>query len=199
MEQFFEMKKLTWKAIEKEHDDIQKKSVVAKYIELSFDKNDIRVIPEKGSIPDLIDALAKNIGQVLKRQSDKDLPRVYFSQGITCLRNSQNKMSGHKMQGVLIILLLILCSTGGAALFYTYKDPKKHTKNRGMGQTRAAQWIKLIERCLCLEELMKNTSGIPYDDMLAIKEFIDEFLHQDYLETINQKMEWDQTVLNFIC
>ena len=57
----------------------------------------------------MIDDLGKQIGQLLKRQNDKDMPRVYFSQGITCLQESKNKMSAHEMEGVLVLLLLILC------------------------------------------------------------------------------------------
>ena len=66
-----------------------------------------------------------------------------------------------------------------------------------MGQTRAAQWIKLIERCICLEELMKNTTGIAREDMIAIKEFIPEFLHQDYIATINRKMGMGSNCVKF--
>ena len=131
----------------------------------------------------MIDDLAKQIGQLLKRQSDKDMPRVYFSQGITCLQESKNKMSAHKMEGVLVLILLILCSTRRADLLYTFPGHPSKTKNRGMGQTRAAQWIKLIERSLCLEELMKTTK-IPTVQMLKVQDFIPLLLHQDYLETI---------------
>ena len=166
------MKELTVAAIKKEFNDLQEESIVLNYLEASFDRKDTRGIPENGIVPDLIDSLAKVIGQLLKRQSDKDMPRVYFSQGITCLRDSKNKMSAHEMQGVLILLLLMLCSTGGSDLFYTYYEKKAVPKNRGMGQTRAAQWIKLIERCICLEELMKRTTGISQADMIKVQQFI---------------------------
>ena len=186
IEQFFDMKKLTWDAVKKEHLSLKNNSHVTNYLDSFFDKNDVRVIPETGDIPTLIDELAKKIGEIMKRQSDKDMPRIYFSQGITCLRDSKNKMSAHEMQGVLILLLLMLCSTGGSDLFYTYNEKKGVQKNRGMGQTRAAQWIKLIERCICLEELMKSTTGISQADMKKIQTFIPAFLHQDYLPTINR-------------
>jgi len=108
----------------KEHATIEENSVVQNYQESSFDQNEKRVFPDDGFVPEFIDLFAKQIGQLLKRQSDKDLPRVYFSQGITCLRDSKNKMSAHEMQGVLIILLLILCSTCGADLDETRNLPK---------------------------------------------------------------------------
>ena len=74
IQQFFSMKKLTLDAIKKEHADIQKQSIVINYSESSFDQKDIKVIPEEGNVPDLIDFVSKQIGEVLKRQSDKDLP-----------------------------------------------------------------------------------------------------------------------------
>ena len=86
---------------------------------------------------------------------------------------------------------------GGADFLYTFPDHPSKTKNRGMGQTRAAQWIKLIERSLCLEELMKTTTKNPTNQMLNVQNFIPLFLHQDYLETIQQQSGMGENCITF--
>jgi hypothetical protein len=52
----------------------------------------------------LLDMWARKIGSALGHLSDRKMPRTYFPNGVT----GGTKLAGHKMNGVILILL-ILC------------------------------------------------------------------------------------------
>jgi hypothetical protein len=52
-----------------------------------------------------LDSIARCIGRFLDHQSDCELPRTYFPFGVT----AGTKLSGHEYQGVLLVMVLIMC------------------------------------------------------------------------------------------
>jgi hypothetical protein len=57
----------------------------------------------------VVDRYAKAYGRLLQHQSDRDLPRTFFPQGIT----HNSKKAASENLGVLVLLLVILCSSYG--------------------------------------------------------------------------------------
>lgn len=94
------------------------------------------------------EAISRSISKQLKRQSDRDLPRTHFAQGVT---QHFAKLSGTEETGVLLIILLTLCSTAGSDMFCS---PRHDTTN--MGTERYSNWIGTIERFLQLEQWAKD-------------------------------------------
>ena len=94
----------------------------------------------------------KIIGKILQRQSNRDLPRTFFSQGVLPskykLKKDSKKMAAHEHSGVLINCLMMLCSTG----FTHFVLDKKMT------YFRQGSWIGLLEKILLLENVMKCES-----------------------------------------
>ena len=98
-----------------------------------------------------VNALTITIGNLLKRQSDRDVPRTNFPSGFVTGKG----LMGHEVPGVLLVLLLTLHTT-------RYKDIlresifKKHTAERGIGHHDFMQdWITLLESVLCWEQWLK--------------------------------------------
>jgi hypothetical protein len=83
------------------------------------------------------ESLAWAISRQLKRQSDRTLPRIHFSQGIT---QHFAKLTGTEETGVLLLILLCLCSTAGSTMFANEK-----TKATYIGVGRFSSWIGTIE------------------------------------------------------
>jgi len=94
-----------------------------------------------GELTKLVDAWAKTYGRCLQHQSARDLPRCHFYQDLSTMK----KFNGHEVQGILLDLLLILCSAGGAAKIEPKLTPNRH-----------ASYISLFEKLLLWEELLKS-------------------------------------------
>jgi hypothetical protein len=97
------------------------------------------------------EAIAFALASQLKRQSDRDLPRTHFAQGIT-----QNfaKLTGSEETGVLLLILISLTSTAGSTMFASPNNVATH-----MGVLRFSNWIGTIERILQLEQWVKDVTG----------------------------------------
>lgn len=91
------------------------------------------------SVKEEMNNLSKKLGRILQHQSDRDLPRCYFSSGFT----TNAKINAHEQEGILLVMLVLMCSYKG----YTYQ--------KAMGWWRYNAWVELIELMLTLEEWMK--------------------------------------------
>ena len=96
-----------------------------------------------------MDVICKIFGRQLQHQSDRNLPRTYFPKGITPSNDkkglmTKKKISAHEEPGVIVLLLLMLCSSWG-----------DKTLNDLMGGSRLASFIHLFELLLMYEEILK--------------------------------------------
>ena len=90
-----------------------------------------------------IDEMTK--GALLSRQSDRNLSRTKFSQGIT----TDAKLRGHEESGALLVILLMLSLTRTS--FHIVHKQK-------LNEERAAAYIHLIESMLMMEQGTKQTT-----------------------------------------
>ena len=93
---------------------------------------------------------AKILGKIVRRQSERDLPRTYFSQGILPSRYKQKrdskKLAAHEQSGVIIASLLCLMSTGLNEKYFAKK----------LTRVRLASWISVLEKFLLFENVLKS-------------------------------------------
>ena len=90
-----------------------------------------------------IDALAKEFGSLLSRQSDRDKPKTKFSNGIR-----KGKLMAKEYTGILLCMLMVLRSEKGKSLVRRMR--------KFFGEDRLDDWILLIETLLEWEEWMKS-------------------------------------------
>lgn len=92
-------------------------------------------------------------GALLQQQSDREMPRTYFPQGICGL----TKINAHEQEGTLVLFLLLLCSSLGEYWFEDRKEGQSKAKgNRAwLGSLRTADWIWTFEALILLEEFDK--------------------------------------------
>ena len=94
--------------------------------------------PKSKSYPKILqelDVWARRIGKGLLHQSDRNLPRTYFPNGVT----GGTKLAGHEMPGVLLVLLLICKMKETRTLLLTSKYfEASHLRG----------WVKLLEGLL---------------------------------------------------
>jgi hypothetical protein len=91
-----------------------------------------------------INSLAKLYGKLFTRQSNRDLPKTNFANGI-----QKGKLMGKEYSGVLLVMAAILESTLGQSLI---------SKTRGKSikeQTYRDDWQMLVETLLCWEAFLK--------------------------------------------
>ena len=93
----------------------------------------------------LLDVCARKIGKALGHQSDRNLPRTYFPNGVT----GGTKLAGHEMNGVILVLLILCKMTDTRKLLYSSKYFEAHHL-RG--------WIKLFESVLVWRWWLKLSS-----------------------------------------
>ena len=100
---------------------------------------------EKSKLSNKIDALTQTFGILLERQSDRNMPRTRFAEGIR-----GGFMQAHEMTGAMLLLGLTITSTAGRNLL----------KNEGWGKakvffetdTQIENWIRLLELHLTFEK-----------------------------------------------
>ena len=91
-----------------------------------------------------IDALAKEMGHLLHRQSDRDKPKTTFSNGIR-----KGKLMAKEHTGVLLCMLVVLRSAKGKQIVGRMR--------KYFGQDKLDDWILLLETLLQWEEWMKSS------------------------------------------
>jgi hypothetical protein len=114
------------------------------------DRSSLNIFNDKEC--DSIDRIARLYGKKLSQQSDRNLPRTFFPNGIT----GDKKKNGHEMQGVILNLLFIFMSD----------EFDKFRSNFGgdeIGSKRLGSWILLLERLIMVEEFLKQSSFLKKD------------------------------------
>ena len=108
---------------------------------------------------------AKKTGKFLRRQSERDLPRTYFSQGILPSKMKQKKdskkLAAHEQSGVLVNCLFMLFNHG-----FLHRHLRKK-----LTDMRMASWVSLLEKMLLFENLLR-TELISVEELKLMKEYI---------------------------
>ena len=102
-------------------------------------------VGENSQLADDINALAVKCGELFSRQSDRDMPKTKFSNGI-----QKGKLMGSEYTGVLLIIAGILRSTSGSELL---QSKKSSTFGQGDG---VEDWVMLVETLLMWEAWLKS-------------------------------------------
>jgi len=96
-----------------------------------------------------INALAKAMGFLFKRQSDRELPRTMFAKGI-----KKGKLMAHEMSGLILVLVAVLRSTKGR---HTLLHESRGNQKQYFGQPEFIRdWIMFLETLLQWESWMKQ-------------------------------------------
>ena len=100
----------------------------------------------------VVDELSKFYGRTLTHQSDCNLPRTFFPQGIC----SNTKKAGHEQQGVLLLFLIAITCVNEVK--YDNKQRIKSTNNLEvfMGEQHFGAYIVLLESLMLFEEWLKQ-------------------------------------------
>lgn len=98
-------------------------------------------------LSDRINEVACQIGLLLLRQSDRDMPRTKFSKGI-----KKGKLQGHEMTGLMVVLAATLRSSVGRNILLT---ESRGNQKKYFGKLQLiSDWIMLIETLLQMEAWM---------------------------------------------
>jgi hypothetical protein len=114
--------------------------------------------------------LGKTTGLLLKRQSDRTLPRVYFSRGF-----QKGKLTAQEYTGLFLTLLATMCTTAGTNCLIN-KAPKN---SKVFGKAHYVQdWVTLIETMLQMEAWL-CLPEIPVYDVRRFKTKVKEILQME--------------------
>ena len=133
-----------------------------------------------GQLTSRVDGWAKKYGRWLQHQSDRDLPRCFFSQSLS----SMKKFNGHEVQGILLLLLLILCSYGSAEEIDDKLTPERH-----------ANYISLLEKLVLWEEFLKCPT-FRRKDLREVKKYVPLLLDL-FKRVVNRQEGLGNTFLKF--
>jgi hypothetical protein len=101
----------------------------------------------------LLDVWARKIGKALGHQSDRNLPRTYFPNGVT----GGTKLAGHEMNGVILVLLILCKMKDTRSMLLTSNYfAKRHLRG----------WIQLFEIVLVWRWWLKLPS-VPLAEIQA--------------------------------
>jgi hypothetical protein len=92
-----------------------------------------------------VNALCTWIGKLLARQSDRDLPRTQFGQGIV-----KGKLMGKEMTGVLLLMAAVMQTSKGKQLLRSSKGSKFKS------DVVYADWVLLLETLLQWDMYMRQ-------------------------------------------
>jgi hypothetical protein len=107
-----------------------------------------------------IDALAKEYGELLARQSDRNMPKTKFSRGIM-----GGKLMAKEFEGVLLLIAVVLRSNKGARLL-------RSSKSGNFDDDSIADWTLLIETLLGWLQWLKS------EQMLMVHVDASEWKHR---------------------
>jgi len=103
-----------------------------------------------------INSLARALGKLFKRQSDRDVPRLNFTKGI-----KQGKLMAHEMGGVMVVLVACLrCYKGRRILL---EETRGKSKLNFGNMNLINDWILLLETLLQWEAWMKEPEMSLFD------------------------------------
>ena len=98
-------------------------------------------------LAETINTTAIAMGTLLKRQSDRDMPRTQFTKSV-----QEGKVMAHEMAGVLLVLLMTIRSTRGRQALLT--ETRGRSKLLFPDKTYVRDWIALLETQLQFERWM---------------------------------------------
>ena len=104
----------------------------------------------------LVDTWAKRVGKHLQHQSDRNLPRTYFPNGIS----GATKLNGHEYVGVILVLALLLRMDGPRKTILKYQET--------MTVKILDQWANLFELCVCWRKWLQS-ENIPKEEAIRSK------------------------------
>jgi hypothetical protein len=99
-----------------------------------------------GVMGKMVNAISVVLGEQLSHQSDRNICRLYFPQGIM----SRSKTTASEQQGLTFLMIMILASTWSL---------KKNGLRDRLGDQRIGSYIKILEHIIMLEEIMKIHPG----------------------------------------
>ena len=124
----------------------------------------------------LFEARVKQYGKILQNQSDRNLPRLYFPQGIIPskhkMKKEGKKFSAHEHQGVIILVLFVICSEK----YYYFAEQ--------MGSDRIALFLSTFEKVILLENFLQQEE-IPFEAIDLIREYMPSLMDL-FKRTINR-------------
>ena len=97
-----------------------------------------------------VDAMCETHGQLLQRKSDRNFPRLNFTDGIRI-----GKLQAHEMSGVILLLVVTLRSRGGRNLILNtaWGDAKK---KHFVDEYHVKDWIRMLETELMFEQWLRK-------------------------------------------
>ena len=114
-------------------------------------------IGPKSKLASEILGLSQMIGNSFARQSERDIPKCKFKNGIT-----EGKLQAKEYRGILLVMAAILRSDIGNELL--------RTKDSFRTQTQRENWLELVELLLCWEAfLTQDTLPVPLVSKLSFK------------------------------
>ena len=161
---------------EEEGEEEQKEEVVEEETEGDDVQKKIHVFSGK-IMEQRIDNDARTFHQLLKWQSDKDLPRTNFPHGIT----KMSYMQAHERTGILLVFLIVLVTDYNHAPRNSRQVLKSHEPGyiqksiKDLG--RLNEVVKGLYLCLVYEAYVK-CKKIPKNMIKKVKQFIPYFLEQ---------------------
>ncbi len=118
----------------------------------------------KSALANTINTTATAIGQMLGRQSDKDMPRTIFSAGV-----QDGKVMAHEMAGIMILLLLTFRSARGRKALLNESHGEKQANFSSLMDV--CSWLSLLEIQLQFERWM-------HKDEFSVELLRDRCLHK---------------------
>lgn len=123
------------------------------------------------------DERAKRYGRLIQQQSDRDLPRTFFAQGIIPSddkkKKNKKKFAAHEQQGVILVILFILVSSLGEYF-------EVH-----MSIDRQSSFISLFEKLILLENFFQAES-LTQEEVKLMKIYV-PLLMDLFKRTIDRK------------
>jgi hypothetical protein len=124
-------------------------------------------------------------GLFLKNQSSpNNLPRTYFPQGAL----STEKLNLHEFNGLILLDLVLLCSTLGHCWFYDpdpEKDKEQYKKHRWLGNDRSDCWVAVMDDLLLVDSIFNREAGSREWEIRLLEEYIPHF-QERYKTTVNR-------------
>ena len=99
-----------------------------------------------GKMGKMIDAISIVLGEQIAHQSDKNICRMHFPQGLM----TRSKTTASEQQGLTLLMSIILSSTWSLQM--------GGLQNR-LGDLRTGAYVKIMENLIMLEELLKMHPG----------------------------------------
>lgn len=107
-----------------------------------------------GMMGKMVNAISIVLGEQLAHQSDRNICRLYFPQGIM----TRSKTTASEQEGLTFLMAIILAST------WSLQDGGLRDR---LGDKRIGAYVKILEHIVCLEELLKMHPGKSPHPILA--------------------------------